>query len=93
MSPTIYARTQTKAIILCEATRRRGAVYSTHFGVINRAGCLAETKTLQTPGGDRSMAEKRTSHMRWLLVIWMLIVSAIDYLDPVNILIAAIDAT
>jgi len=39
------------------------------------------------------VAEKRTSHVRWLLVIWMLIVSAIAYLDRVNISIAGIGAT
>ena len=34
------------------------------------------------------MAEKHSSHVRWLLVIWMFIVSAIAYLDRVNISIA-----
>lgn len=34
------------------------------------------------------MAERRSSHVRWLLVIWMFIVSAIAYLDRVNISIA-----
>jgi predicted CDP-diglyceride synthetase/phosphatidate cytidylyltransferase len=49
---------------------------------------VAETKTRITLGGDRSMAGKRTSHVRWLLVIRMFIVSAIAYLDRVNISIA-----
>ena len=34
------------------------------------------------------MAERHSSHVRWLLVIWMFIVSAIAYLDRVNISIA-----
>ncbi|HKT13668.1 MAG TPA: MFS transporter [Terriglobia bacterium] len=34
------------------------------------------------------MAEKQSSRVRWLLVIWMFVVSAIAYLDRVNISIA-----
>ncbi|HXH50845.1 MAG TPA: MFS transporter, partial [Terriglobia bacterium] len=34
------------------------------------------------------MAERHSSHVRWLLVIWMFVISAIAYLDRVNISIA-----
>ena len=37
---------------------------------------------------ELNMAEHQRSHMRWVLIIWMFVVSAIAYLDRVNISIA-----
>ena len=38
--------------------------------------------------GEPAMTSARTSHVRWLLVFWLFILSAVSYLDRVNISIA-----
>src|SRR5579863_470099 len=41
------------------------------------------------PGKDSAMVLERTSRVRWFLVFWLFILSAVSYLDRVNISIAA----
>src|SRR5271157_1596834 len=45
-------------------------------------------RTRGVPQKDPAMNGARTSHVRWLLVFWLFVLSAVSYLDRVNISIA-----
>jgi ACS family glucarate transporter-like MFS transporter len=43
---------------------------------------------VQVPGTVHSTPRARTSHVRWFLVLWLFVLSAVAYLDRVNLSIA-----
>src|ERR1700693_66893 len=80
----------------CARTRRRSARAGHEFiHVANgrRQNCRRETfeSSARTRGINKvtlAMNSPRTSHVRWLLVFWLFILSAVSYLDRANISIA-----
>jgi MFS transporter, ACS family, glucarate transporter len=49
---------------------------------------LMEPQTSEIAASERAQSSARHGHTRWILIFWMFVISAIAYLDRVNIAIA-----
>src|SRR5712691_5873980 len=93
--------TSGKAAAQCEAVhcdrkrrRKAGACHELiHAAARRRQNCRRATVAASTRARGvnqeaPTMNSTRTSHVRWFLVFWLFILSAVSYLDRVNISIA-----